>query len=64
MAETVLYCNERALDMYLGHSRGSIREAHYTARDIDFMRREIVEKIEQLLASTVDKTVDNTSTQK
>ncbi len=45
--------------MYMGQSRGSIRDAHYTARDIEFLRKEIVDKINGNCTGTMDKTMDN-----
>ncbi len=57
--ETVLKCNGTALSMYMGQSRGSIRDAHCTARDIEFLKKEIVEKIDNYCVGTMDKTMDN-----
>lgn len=45
--DTNIKCNEKAINMYLGHSGGSIRDTHYTGKDITFLRTEIADKIEE-----------------
>ena len=34
-----------ALGFYLGHA-GGVRHRHYTQRDVEFMRREVADRVE------------------
>ncbi len=42
----VLGVNPLALRMFVGHSDGSVLEDHYTGWSVDFLRREVAEKVE------------------
>ena len=47
LCEIELRCDTKALDFYTGHSDGSARHRHYTAKNIEFMRKEIAENVEE-----------------
>ncbi len=46
LSENKFDCDTRTLDFYTGHSDGSTRDRHYSARDIESMRRKIADKVE------------------
>ena len=45
LLEIELGANGTALCFYLGHAGVGVRHQHYTARDIEFMRREVAERV-------------------